>query len=103
MNEETKKRIAEINSGIIPKGYKKTKVGIVPVDWHKYKLSDISEELTERAGDRKFETLSISAGIGFVNQANKFGKELSGKQYEKYIVLHKGDFSYNKGNSKKYP
>lgn len=103
MNEETKKRIAAINSGIIPEGYKKTKVGIVPVEWDRYKLSDISDELTEKAGNNPYETLSISAGIGFVNQANKFGKELSGKQYEKYIILHKGDFSYNKGNSKKYP
>jgi len=103
MTSETKNRIAAINSGIIPEGYKKTKVGIVPVEWDRYKLSDISDELTEKAGNNPYETLSISAGIGFVNQANKFGKELSGKQYEKYIVLHKGDFSYNKGNSKKYP
>ena len=76
---------------------------IIPADWNYYRLSDISDELTEKAGNNPYETLSISAGIGFVNQANKFGKELSGKQYEKYIVLHKGDFSYNKGNSKKYP
>lgn len=103
MNEETKKRIADINNGIIPDGYKKTKVGIVPVEWEVYKIKEISEELTEKVGTKKLETLSISAGIGFVNQANKFGKELSGKQYEKYTVLHKGDFSYNKGNSKKYP
>ena len=54
-------------------------------------------------GTRKIETVSISAGIGFVNQAEKFGRELSGKQYEQYIVLHKGDFSYNKGNSNIYP
>ena len=60
-------------------------------------------ELTETAGHKKYETVSISAGIGFVNQAEKFGKELSGKQYEKYIVLHKSDFSYNKGNSNRYP
>ena len=103
MDKEIKERIAAINSGIIPEGYKKMKVGIVPVEWDRYKLSDISDELTEKAGNNPYETLSISAGIGFVNQANKFGKELSGKQYEKYIVLHKGDFSYNKGNSKKYP
>ena len=66
-------------------------------------MSDISDEIKEVAGTGKYETLSISAGIGFVNQANKFGKELSGKQYEKYTVLRKGDFAYNKGNSKKYP
>jgi type I restriction enzyme S subunit len=47
--------------------------------------------------------LSITAGVGFVNQAEKFGKEIAGAQYQNYTVLHKGDFSYNKGNSKTYP
>ena len=86
-----------------PNGYKLTEAGILPIDWNYAKLSDISEQITQTAGTEKYETVSISAGIGFVNQAKKFGKELSGKQYAKYTVLHKGDFSYNKGNSKKYP
>lgn len=87
----------------IPEGYRVTEAGILPVDWQVKRLSEVATELTERAGQDKYETVSISAGIGFVNQAEKFGKELSGKQYEKYIVLHQGDFSYNKGNSKTSP
>lgn len=93
----------QIAAGQIPSGYVQTEAGILPADWGISKLSEIAEELTEQAGKGKYETLSISAGVGFVNQAQKFGKELSGKQYEKYIVLHKGDFSYNKGNSKTAP
>ena len=81
-----------------PEGYRATEAGILPIDWQVKRLSEIATELTERAGQDMYETVSISAGIGFVNQA-----ELSGKQYEKYIVLHKGDFSYNKGNSKTSP
>ena len=103
MNEQIKQRIEQIRRGEVPEGYKKTKVGLVLEEWEIKKLSDISDEIKEVAGTGKYETLSISAGIGFVNQANKFGKELSGKQYEKYTVLRKGDFAYNKGNSKKYP
>lgn len=87
----------------IPEGYRVTEAGILPVDWRVKRLSEVATELTERAGQDKYETVSISAGVGFVNQAEKFGKELSGKQYEKYIVLHQGDFSYNKGNSKTFP
>ena len=41
MNDIIKKRIAAINSGIVPEGYKKTKVGIVPVEWDIVKLADI--------------------------------------------------------------
>lgn len=103
MTPQLKQRIKQIRRAEVPKGYKNTKVGIVPKKWQIKRLSEISNEISEQAGVSKYETLSISAGIGFVNQAQKFGKELSGKQYEKYIVLHKGDFSYNKGNSKKYP
>lgn len=86
-----------------PQGYHYTNAGILPNEWTSHPLSSIVEEITETAGTRKIETVSISAGVGFVNQAEKFGKELSGKQYEKYTVLHRGDFSYNKGNSNLYP
>lgn len=33
MTEKNKKIIEQINNGIIPEGYKKTKIGIVPVEW----------------------------------------------------------------------
>lgn len=91
------------NTERIPNGYRITEAGILPVEWRAKRLNEVATELTERAGQDMYETVSISARIGFVNQAEKFGKELSGKQYEKYIVLHKGDFSYNKGNSKTSP
>ncbi len=92
-----------VKTETIPEGYRATEAGILPADWQVQRLSEVATELTERAGQDSYETVSISAGIGFVNQAEKFGKELSGKQYEKYIVLHLGDFSYNKGNSKTSP
>ena len=98
MTPQIKQRIEQVRRGEVPEGYKKTKVGIVPMEWEICSLSDISTKITESVGTRKLETLSISAGIGFVNQAKKFGKELSGKQYKKYTVLHKNDFSYNKFN-----
>ena len=99
---DTQKRLYRAE-GLVPDGYQDTVIGFLPSDWGIAKLSELAVELTETAGHKKYETVSISAGIGFVNQAEKFGKELSGKQYEKYIVLHKGDFSYNKGNSNRYP
>jgi type I restriction enzyme S subunit len=71
--------------------------------WQEYTLLKIADKLTEKVGDRQLTTLSISAGVGFVSQAEKFSRDISGKQYENYILLKKGDFSYNKGNSKKFP
>ncbi|MBM6930609.1 restriction endonuclease subunit S [[Clostridium] spiroforme] len=103
MKFEIKQRIEQIKKGEVPQDYKKTKIGIIPSEWKIDKLQNISIKLTEKVGDQKLETLSITAGKGFVNQAKKFGKELSGKQYINYTVIYREDFSYNKGNSKKYP
>ena len=103
MKNEIKQRIEQIQRGEAPDGYTNTPIGVLPSDWGYAPLSELSDVIEEQVGDRDYETLSISAGIGFVNQAAKFGKELSGNQYSKYIVLHKGDFAYNKGNSNRYP
>ncbi len=72
-------------------------------EWDNPSLGDISERLTAKVGDSALTPVSISAGIGFVSQKEKFGRRIAGKQYKNYIILNKGDFSYNKGNSKKYP
>jgi type I restriction enzyme S subunit len=71
--------------------------------WDEYALSDISGRITKKVGDRQLITLSISAGIGFVSQAKKFSRDISGNQYVNYIHLRRGELSYNKGNSKKFP
>ena len=71
-------------------------------EWEEVALGDVFEEIKDKVGDRKIPTYSISAGIGFVSQEEKFGKDISGRQNEKYTVLGVGDFSYNKGNSKTY-
>lgn len=72
-------------------------------EWSMQPLSQLSKVITKKTADEEYEVLSISAGIGFVNQSEKFGKQIAGEQYKNYIVISRGDFSYNKGNSKKYP
>jgi len=72
-------------------------------EWTIRKLEDISVPVDERVGDRKLIPVSISAGIGFVPQAEKFGRDISGNQYRLYTVVRDGDFVYNKGNSLKFP
>lgn len=71
--------------------------------WEKHRLSELADRITQKVEDKKLITLSISAGIGFVPQTEKFSRDISGKQYRNYIYLKKGDFSYNKGNSKTFP
>ena len=71
-------------------------------DWEEKRLGEVFEEVTEKVGTQKLPTFSISAGKGWVSQKEKFGKDISGQQNEKYTALNVGDFSYNKGNSKTY-
>jgi len=72
-------------------------------EWASLRLEDISVPVEERVGDRKLIPVSISAGIGFVPQAEKFGRDIAGNQYRLYTVVRDGDFVYNKGNSLKFP
>lgn len=43
MNSEIEKRIEQIDQGIVPEGYKKTRVGIIPEDWEVKKMGEISK------------------------------------------------------------
>lgn len=71
--------------------------------WKPVSLGKASTPITDRVGERKFTPVSISAGIGFVPQAEKFGRDISGNQYQLYTLVSDGDFVYNKGNSLKFP
>ena len=53
MKQEIKERIELINKGIVPAGYKKTPVGICPVEWKTYKISDIAQVVGGGTPDTK--------------------------------------------------
>ncbi|MEI7775400.1 MAG: restriction endonuclease subunit S [Verrucomicrobiota bacterium] len=72
-------------------------------DFKPITLEEASTPVTERVGERKLTPVSISAGIGFVPQAEKFGRDISGNQYQVYTLVRDGDFVFNKGNSLKFP
>lgn len=71
--------------------------------WNATSLSDAIIPVVGRVGERKLTPVSISAGIGFVSQTEKFGRDISGNQYALYTLAQDGDFVYNKGNSLKFP
>ena len=71
--------------------------------WEPVSLRKASVPVDERVGERKLTPVSISAGIGFVPQAEKFGRDISGNQYKLYTLVRDGDFVFNKGNSLKFP
>jgi type I restriction enzyme S subunit len=72
--------------------------------WRTIHLHNIFQRVTRRVGSKKVErVLSITATVGFVDQREKFGKVIAGKNLANYVLLQKGEFAYNKGNSNAYP
>ena len=62
MTPEIKNRIEKIGRGEVPKGYKKTKAGILPTDWNVYILGDCLRRI-ERPVEVKPNKLYTQIGI----------------------------------------
>jgi type I restriction enzyme S subunit len=92
---------------------KQEKKGLVPTlrfpefrdagEWGIKQLGNVAASITEKAGDKSYRLMSVTAGIGLVTQIEKFGKEIAGESYKNYYVINKGDFAYNKSSTKQHP
>ena len=71
-------------------------------EWKNVKISDLFEEVKAKNDGGEHEPLTISAKSGFVSQRKKFDRVIAGDSLAKYTQLVRGDFAYNKGNSKLY-
>lgn len=71
--------------------------------WKQQRLDVVFERLERKASAKVERALSITAGRGFVDQREKFSRVIAGANLENYILLKRGEFSYNKGNSDRYP
>lgn len=72
-------------------------------DWNTSPIGEISDRIQRRAKEGEvLPVLMISSGSGFVRQDEKYSRFMAGKSVENYIALDRGEFAYNKGNSKSY-
>ncbi len=71
--------------------------------WHTARLADMFDPVYRTTTEEIDAVLSISSRKGFERQEKKYSKIIAGKNIEHYILLRKGEFAYNKGNSKTYP
>ena len=62
MTPEIKNRTDQIQQGVVPEGYKKTKAGILPADWDVYILGDCLRRI-ERSVEVKPDELYTQIGI----------------------------------------
>lgn len=95
MNQTIKKRIEEINNGIVPDGYEKTSFGIFPCDWERDKkfgeLFDFYGGLgksREELGDQ---------GVCYLHYGDMHTNTFNKVTYEQYSLLPRYDIAL-KGN-----
>ncbi|WP_444928173.1 restriction endonuclease subunit S [Microbulbifer sp. TRSA002] len=71
-------------------------------EWKFQKLSSISNRIQRKSEGNDHPILTISSLSGFVRQDERYNRYMAGESVKNYILLEKGEFAYNKGNSKTY-
>lgn len=69
MNEQIKQRIEQIRRGELPQGYKRTRAGVMPLDWcieKEYKAKDVFKSVTNKKHNGEFEVLSATQDKGVI-------------------------------------
>lgn len=103
MTPEIEKRIKLVQAGKVPAGYKRTKIGIVPKEWHEVRFHDMFSRLLRKNKEGNTNVLTISAQYGLINQEEFFNKTVASDDKSNYFLLEKGEFAYNKSYSSGYP
>lgn len=103
MNSIIKTRIEEIKSGKVPSGYKKTKIGIFPLEWEEKRFKTMFCRLQRKNEECNTNVLTISAQYGLINQGDFFNKEVASDDKSNYYLINKGEWTYNKSYSSGYP
>jgi type I restriction enzyme S subunit len=70
--------------------------------WTYKTINQVCQRIQRKTDGGEHPILTISSLSGFVRQDEKYSRYMAGKSVENYIQLEKGDFAYNKGNSKTY-
>lgn len=97
MTPEVKKRIEQIQQGIVPEGYVQDKDGIYPRDWASKKIGQwlkLAERPIVLQDEEEYQLVTIRRGFGGVDSRGSFlGKNVLVKNY---FIVKNGDFIISK-------
>ena len=68
--------------------------------WEQRKLGGLTVRVKGNDGRMELPTLTISAAEGWLDQHDRFSTNIAGNEQKNYTLLHRGELSYNHGNSK---
>lgn len=99
MTPEVKKRIEQIRQGIVPEGYKKGKIGIVPIKWNDVPFSTLFTSMSEYTDDLKqYPLYSLTIEDGITAKTERYERSHLVKKENSYKVVRPNDYAYNPMN-----
>ncbi|MCA1804246.1 MAG: restriction endonuclease subunit S [Xanthomonadaceae bacterium] len=70
--------------------------------WRHLSIRDIADRVQRQGDGGDYPLLTISSASGFIRQEDRYSRYMAGESAKTYTLLRAGEFSYNKGNSKRY-
>jgi type I restriction enzyme S subunit len=99
MTPQIKQRIEQIRRGVVPEGYKKTKVGVVPNEWKDILFSDLFTSTSEYTDDlNRYPLYSLTIEDGITAKTERYERSHLVKKENAYKIVRPNDFAYNPMN-----
>ena len=99
MTPEVRDRIEQIRHGNVPEGYKKGKIGIVPVEWDEVPFSTLFASTSEYADDlEQYPLYSLTIEDGITAKTERYERSHLVKKENSYKVVRPNDYAYNPMN-----
>jgi len=96
LKPEIKKRIEQIKKGVVPEGYKKTRVGIVPSEWDVSKIGNFIKETSQKNKLNSIQhVVSVTKYKGIVDSLDYFkNHQVFSQNLSGYKVIRKGQYAF---------
>lgn len=99
MTPEVKQRIEQIRQGNVPEGYKKGKIGIVPIEWNEVPFSTLFTSTSEYTDDlEQYPLYSLTIEDGITAKTERYERSHLVKKENSYKVVRPNDYAYNPMN-----
>ena len=99
MTPEVKKRIDQIRNGIVPEGYKKGKLGIVPGKWDEIPFSTLFTSTSDYTDNlHQYPLYSLTIEDGITAKTERYERSHLVKKDNSYKVVRPNDYAYNPMN-----
>jgi len=99
MTPEVKDRIEQIRHGNVPEGYKKGKLGVVPIEWDDVLFSTLFTSTSDYTSDlERYPLYSLTIEDGVTQKSERYERSHLVKKENAYKIVQPNDYAYNPMN-----